>query len=390
MGPCGRLSAAPARRSMTASLLVMLFPEPPNDPTTSRRGELRALRLLLPIGVVVVLAISAWEYANDVMAWWDHWLYPMLVLVFGGGALVLWRWPQRQAWVRVALVVAVNVYLMAVLLLVLFDGDAPLNQYALLTTLMWLPFGYGLIFMMLSARTAMFLSLIVALLTFTPIFMAMALKLRPNWGAEFTTTMPVLALAQVVYIVLLRAISDLRAGFHRASARLQVAQELALSDALTGVGNRRALQEHVRAGLSAAERGQAPTSIILMDIDHFKPINDKHGHSGGDQVLVQMAQLLTDQLRGSDRLGRWGGEEFMVVAQATPMHAALELAERIRKAVAAFEFAHGDPVTLSLGVTQTLPGDTADSLVHRADKALYRAKNGGRNRVEAQTMITAH
>lgn len=368
----------------------MPFSEPLNAQASSRDGELRALRLLLPIGAAVVLLISAWEHANGVVSWWDRYLYPLLVTVFAGGGITLWRWPEHHAKVRLVSVVTVNVYLMAVLLMVLFMGDAPLNQYTLLTTLVWLPFGYGLIFVMLAARTAMFISFIVALLTFTPIFVAMAFNLRPNWGQEFTTTMPVLALSQVVYIVLLLAISDLRASFHRTSARLQVAQELALSDALTGVGNRRALQEHLRAGLSVAERGQQPTSIILMDIDHFKPINDKHGHSGGDQVLVQMAQLLTDQLRASDRLGRWGGEEFMVVAQATPMHAALELAERIRKAVAAFEFAHGDPVTLSLGVTQTLPGDTADSLVHRADKALYRAKNGGRNRVEAQTVITAH
>jgi diguanylate cyclase (GGDEF)-like protein len=361
--------------------------EPSYAQPTSRQGELRALRLLLPIGAAVVVLTAAWEQLNGVMAWWDRWLYPLLVLVFGIGGMALWRWPQCHTWVRVSTVVTVNLYLMAVLLMVLFTGDAPLNQYTLLTTLVWLPFGYGLIFVMLAARPAMVISFIVALLTFTPIFVAMALKLRPNWGDEFTTTMPVLALSQLVYIVLLMAISDLRAGFHLASARLQVAQELALSDALTGVGNRRALQEHVRAGLSAAERGSAPTSIILMDIDHFKPINDNHGHSSGDQVLVQMAQLLTDQLRGSDRLGRWGGEEFMVVALATHMHAALELAERIRKAVAAFEFAHGDPVTLSLGVTQTLPGDTVDSLVHRADKALYLAKNGGRNRVEAQTVI---
>ena len=366
------------------------FDPPTLSPTPSRDGELRALRLLLPLGAVVVLAIAVWEHANGVMAVWDRWLYPLLMTVFAGGGFTLWRWPQRQAWVRVASVVTVNLYLMAVLLMLLFIGDAPPNQYALLTTLVWLPFGYGLIFVMLASRPAMFISLLVALLTFTPIFMAMAFKLRPNWGEEFTTTMPVLALSQVVYIVLLLAISDLRAGFHRASARLQVAQELALSDALTGVGNRRALQEHVRAGLSAAERGDQPTSVILMDIDYFKPINDTHGHSGGDQVLVQVAQLLSSQLRASDRLGRWGGEEFMVVAQATPMHAALELAERIRKAVAAFEFVHGDPVTLSLGVTQTLAGDTADSLVQRADKALYRAKSAGRNRVEAQTVISAH
>ncbi|TDM08135.1 MAG: hypothetical protein C4K60_01115 [Ideonella sp. MAG2] len=367
----------------------MSVPDRPSSDSPEREGELRTLRLMLPLGALVVMVVAAWEHDHGVLAWWDRWLYPLLMLVFGGGGLALWRWPQYQTWIRLLSVVVGNLYLSSVLLLLLFTTDGPVNQYAMMVTMMWLPFGYGLLFVMLRARTAMLLSLIVMVLTFTPIGVALALGLRPNWGQAFATTMPMLVLAQAVYLVLFMAISDLRAGYHRARARLQVAQELALNDALTGIGNRRALQEHVRAGLSAAERGDLPTSIILMDVDLFKAVNDVHGHTTGDRVLEQLAQLLTGQLRGSDRLGRWGGEEFMVVAQATPIHAALELAERIRKAVAAFEFAHGDPVTLSLGVTQTLPGDTADSLVLRADKALYRAKNAGRNRVEAQTVITA-
>ena len=98
---------------------------------------------------------------------------------------------------------------------------------------------------------------------------------------------------------------------------------------------------------------------------------------------------MTTQLRGSDFVGRWGGEEFLLVAPATPMHAGLEIAERLRGAIAAWEFDHGQPVTLSIGVSQFLQGDDSHALLQRADKALYRAKAAGRNRVEVAVIACA-
>lgn len=121
-------------------------------------------------------------------------------------------------------------------------------------------------------------------------------------------------------------------------------------------------------------------SVLLIDVDHFKQINDAGGHALGDQVLIGLAERLQAQLRLSDRLGRWGGEEFLIMAAATSLAAASDLAERIRRAASATPCA-GRDVTLSLGVAQCRPDDTIDSVVQRADRALYAAKANGRNRV---------
>ena len=125
----------------------------------------------------------------------------------------------------------------------------------------------------------------------------------------------------------------------------------------------------------------ATVSLLLLDIDSFKLINDEHGHAAGDAVLTGLSALLAEQLRVSDELGRWGGEEFLLLAPGTTLPAATELAERIRAAVAQAAFPHGRTVTVSIGVAQAGVGETPEQWVARADLALYEAKRAGRNRV---------
>jgi diguanylate cyclase (GGDEF)-like protein len=124
-------------------------------------------------------------------------------------------------------------------------------------------------------------------------------------------------------------------------------------------------------------------SVVLLDIDHFKTINDTFGHDIGDNVLIEVSALLKGQLRAADTLGRWGGEEFLIVANSTDAAEVNRMAERLRAALAGHEFPHAGQITASFGVATSLPHDTPESLVKRADQALYQAKQGGRNRVEA-------
>ena len=122
--------------------------------------------------------------------------------------------------------------------------------------------------------------------------------------------------------------------------------------------------------------------VIMLDIDHFKQINDTHGHLTGDRVLVELAGIIRSQLRSTDIVGRWGGEEFLVIFHGTSLAVMTEVAEKLRVAIAEAAFPKVGTATASFGLTVYLPGDTAESLVDRADKALYKAKSGGRNRVE--------
>jgi diguanylate cyclase (GGDEF)-like protein len=139
--------------------------------------------------------------------------------------------------------------------------------------------------------------------------------------------------------------------------------------------------------MRAARRSHQPVSVVMLDIDHFKRINDVHGHDAGDRALRQIARMAGHALRASDRLGRLGGEEFLLVLPATAATTAMEIAERARRAIAAASFdavTPGQRVTISLGVATTSaePEDAA-ALLKRADAALYRAKTGGRDRVAA-------
>jgi diguanylate cyclase (GGDEF)-like protein len=169
--------------------------------------------------------------------------------------------------------------------------------------------------------------------------------------------------------------------------------EAALRDSLTHAFNRRYFLERMGAEIRFADRHNQPLAMLLLDIDHFKQINDRFGHPVGDQVLCSFAELLTRTLRAEDVLARYGGEEFAVLARGIAAPNALLLAERLRKRVSALEFAPKGPslgLTVSIGVASFPDGPTpcrsaqeaVDRLIARADAALYRAKNSGRNRVE--------
>ena len=168
--------------------------------------------------------------------------------------------------------------------------------------------------------------------------------------------------------------------------RLEVELErLATADPLTGILNRRQLIHLVEIELERARRYGHPTSAILLDVDYFKEINDTFGHTVGDKVLVEMAQLLIEKARTSDLVARYGGEEFMLILPETTIAGAQDIAERIRSTVAETSFiVEGQTIrfTVSLGVTSSeSAGDDFESLLKESDRMLYRAKQLGRNRV---------
>lgn len=168
----------------------------------------------------------------------------------------------------------------------------------------------------------------------------------------------------------------------RQSRRLH---SLAMTDALTGTANRRRIEQVMVAAMREARQTGAPMTVIVLDIDHFKRINDLHGHQVGDMVLVRLVAACTKALRRFDYLGRVGGEEFLVILPKTALETGRLVAERLRECVIALELsdiAADLHVTISLGLAQLNdPAEALESLVDRADRALYQAKAAGRNRV---------
>lgn len=158
-------------------------------------------------------------------------------------------------------------------------------------------------------------------------------------------------------------------------------QRLMLTDPLTGIGNRRHLTQRLAEEVARAHRYQRPLTMAFFDIDHFKRINDTLGHNVGDRVLMRVADSLSSALRASDHLGRFGGEEFVLLLPETTLENALPLIERMRENINQAQFPGIDwPITLSAGAAQIRPQEDAESLLQRSDAALYQAKGNGRNR----------
>lgn len=160
----------------------------------------------------------------------------------------------------------------------------------------------------------------------------------------------------------------------------------ASTDALTGFFNHEYIITKLKQAMAEDTRAERPTSIMMADLDHFKNINDTHGHLVGDKVLIEVARRLGTAVRDFDSLGRYGGEEFLIVLKGTPLSTALVVAERIRTHIAAGPISlHGTKVdvTISIGVSVIKPGDDVEEFIKRADKALYEAKSAGRNCVKS-------
>lgn len=178
---------------------------------------------------------------------------------------------------------------------------------------------------------------------------------------------------------LMREVSRRRAVEAELREKQRQLTDLATTDLLTGVWNRFRFERELEGEVDRSQRYGYPLSLLFMDIDNFKPINDELGHSVGDRVLKDMGNLLSEQLRHSDRLCRWGGEEFLVMAPHTSIADAAMLAEKLRHSVAAADLLDDRTVTISIGVAGLRPGEGQRRLIRRADQCLYQAKAAGRN-----------
>jgi two-component system cell cycle response regulator len=167
---------------------------------------------------------------------------------------------------------------------------------------------------------------------------------------------------------------------------VQMSIEMAITDALTGLYNRRYMETHVGSLVEQARSRGKPLTVLVLDIDYFKSINDTHGHDAGDDVLREFALRIRKSIRGIDLACRYGGEEFVVVMPETDLAVATMVAERLRRRIASEPFpiqqgARSIEVTISIGIAGLGGADNAASVLKRADQALYRAKRDGRNRV---------
>lgn len=241
----------------------------------------------------------------------------------------------------------------------------------------------------LESRSTRLLSLYAFLLLVAAMGWRVGIAGQPNDAAvelvNFAFALTVLAGANLIAA----RFGAMRARLSRQKAELTAAlelnRELATRDMLTGLLNRRAMVEMLVRPAPRTLRGDGKMALAILDIDHFKRINDSCGHHVGDAVLHRFAHLLADAVRKGDMLARWGGEEFLLLMPGTCEHEGVQAMARLRALVAAEDWAALTgrlPVSFSAGLTSLVQGDDHETAIERADRALYRAKNAGRDRVE--------
>lgn len=176
---------------------------------------------------------------------------------------------------------------------------------------------------------------------------------------------------------------------------LATEKEKAVTDPLTGVANRRALESELKQKIKEASEKKLNLCLLMADIDHFKRVNDTHGHLVGDKVLTITSTMLKEQVKGKDFIARYGGEEFVILLPDTPIVGAMIVAEKIRVSVEGLQLQVKKTqtresigkVTISIGVAKYIPGESMEDFIARADKCLYHSKANGRNRVTGENMI---
>ncbi|MGM0593670.1 MAG: diguanylate cyclase [Pseudomonadota bacterium] len=345
----------------------------------------------------VLLGRSDSSYWSLWRLWWFGDALGLLLLT--PLLVVLGRWLEhglpRFEWRRVA-----ELTLLCTLLVVLGinafpqGGENELGFHLTLTVL--LPFGVWAA-VRFGVRGASWVVLLIA--TMATGFMVRGIHpytdLAPQYAVwlmqEYLAVMAVMTTGLALLIYEIRSQRDVlewrvierTRELQRANRRLT---QIASTDYLTGIANRRHFYEVARRELARCKVSGAPLSLLMLDLDHFKRVNDDYGHDAGDSVLQQVIQRVQTTVRPLDMLGRYGGEEFLLALPETPLEEAAEIAERIRERVEQLPIKHDGEsihVTVSIGlVEQADSGSGLEALINRADQALYRAKSAGRNRVE--------
>ncbi len=198
------------------------------------------------------------------------------------------------------------------------------------------------------------------------------------YSDEESRIMDMITSVPMCFIALATMVIYVRKAYDNNNKRLI---HLATKDELTGIYNRRSLSELLERKINDNRRGESGFVVMMLDIDFFKRVNDTYGHGFGDMVLQKFAETVQNALRRQDALARYGGEEFVAVLNSVEPASAIEIAERIRAAVSDISFGNELKITVSIGVSQSKPGDTAETLLARADTNLYTAKQNGRDQV---------
>jgi diguanylate cyclase (GGDEF)-like protein len=314
-----------------------------------RSTEEIVMLTLSAAGAISVMPFAAIRFAAG------EWMIGLIdvIIILGVGLIGLYGWLTRQ--VRVASIVLTLFFMSALVVIIYLLGTS---------VIYWTYPTMVAAFFLVKPREAVAINLLVMVLLIPAVVPAMA-------RLEFIILLATMILNNVFAYVFATRMNE-----HREHLSF-----LAEQDPLTKIGNRRALTARLEDVIERQYTNPVTASLVVLDLDHFKNVNDTYGHAVGDKILVRVTELVNSKTRVTDDLYRYGGEEFVVIAMGAARDAANKLAEQLRVAVETSDLLPERPVTISLGVAELREGEGYDRWLHRADEALYEAKAAGRNRV---------
>ncbi|GAA0854340.1 GGDEF domain-containing protein [Aliiglaciecola litoralis] len=330
---------------------------------------------VLRIGIIVILVLWIVEKRAGLTHYFDDIGYG-LTIVMTTFFYILSRFFNRTRLAKILVFIYVACYLLMLAIVGFIQAAQSGEIYSIASTLQWVPIIYILAFLFLNKRLAIVGALTVYLILVCMLFMTYT-GLFPVHNPELRVLMVNMGLAHGLYIVCMYAVMRLRQASVRQTVKAMEMEQAANLDALLNIANRRYLQSLMDRHVKESKA----VSILLLDVDHFKQINDTYGHTEGDEVLKKVVLYIKQSLRPVDVFGRWGGEEFLILADVQEEENALSLANRIRHNVATQFAAHEPSATISIGVAEYDGSGDIENTLNYADKALYLAKERGRNQV---------
>jgi diguanylate cyclase (GGDEF)-like protein len=376
-------------RNMMNAYLAKLLAIPRSRPARSLHPALHPFNLVwsktvLGCGALTVSGIWTYEASCLRVNPVDQYGYPIMLMVFVISLLALQLRPKTWQIVVNTNFLTLAMYLVIYTQAMLYAPSTNYSLYDIATFPQWFPLIYVAAFLFLRRQTAISFSIVIYTSIALPFLLNILLNRAEFWHRlQFPILLSMLE-AHPIYIALLLGVSTLQEAFVRATGYAEAMSIAAQIDHLTQLPNRRSLSETLQTQLTAFQLSPIKTSfaVILLDVDRFKLINDTFGHAMGDQVLIAIAGILQARLRQQDMIGRWGGEEFLLITQDTTAIEAVQTAERLRALICEHVACEETIVSASFGLSLATPNDTLESIVQRADQALYAAKEKGRNRVE--------
>ncbi|MFW5971819.1 MAG: GGDEF domain-containing protein [Desulfovermiculus sp.] len=339
-----------------------------------RSRKQRVYLIALVCGVLIFML--SWSVRDPGDAFIDI-MYPIFALVLAGFFPLVWRGYLPLHQIEIPLLAIVGIMIFSRLVWH-FHFAGPIDQRLLVLVggHYWAVGGLAVAsFAVFERKQGLKVGMVIICLSLLLVASGFLEEYQRGSGPSMETLIYLLRIHLFLglLLALTYAVTTMRDELHKALTKAEFMGQLATTDVLTGLANRRAAEEYLTQQKSVADRYGHTFTVLSIDVDNFKPINDTWGHAKGDEILAGIARALTSSARSSDFVARWGGDEFLIVAPETRADQTRKLVQRCRQAIEQGQVA-GVQVSLSFGVAEFQPGDTVDTVLARADEELYSGK----------------